>query len=96
MADKKGMPIEVRLLGQRISLRTHGEPEIVNEVVALVSQLLENAEKRSSAPVSHHVALLALLDLAEEYVRAKKRASVQQQKMDEKSSELRKLIDAEI
>jgi cell division protein ZapA (FtsZ GTPase activity inhibitor) len=87
--------IEVKLLGQKIVLRTAGDPELVREVVDLVTIKLRESEGRGKSPAPHHVALLALLDLAEEYVKAKRRAADHRQQVDDKSRELLGLLEAE-
>lgn len=87
--------VELRLLGQKIALKSNEDPQFVREVVDLVSSRIREAEKRMPSAASHHVALLALLDLAEEYVRAKQRAGEHQKQMQDKSSQLLRLIEAE-
>ena len=86
---------EIKLLGQRIALKSAGDPEIVGEVIEMVSGLLGDSEKRSKTGAPHHVALLALLALAEEYVQAKRRAAGHKTALDEKSRKLMSMIEAE-
>lgn len=88
--------VEVKLLGQKIALKCAGNPEIIDQVVKLVSERLERAEKRGRSSVPHHVALLALLDLAEEFVHTKERFDNQVGRLEEKSNELKRLIEAEL
>ena len=88
-------PIEIRLLGQRIALKTAGDPELIQEVIQIVSRRIEDAEKRVKSGIPHHVALLALLDLAEEHVQAKRRVVEQQRQFEAKAHELKGLIEAE-
>lgn len=88
---------EIQLLGQRIVLRTsESDPELVDETVQLVSVLLRNAELRGKSKVPHQVVLLALLDLAEEYVKSKRRAAGHKRQMTEKSTQLLLLIENEL
>jgi cell division protein ZapA (FtsZ GTPase activity inhibitor) len=91
----KSQSIEVGLLGQRISLKTQGDPETVKEVVDLVSSKLREAEKRGKSPAPHHIALIALMELAHEYIQAKKLVAEHHQAMDEKSRELFSLLETE-
>lgn len=74
---KNPTTVELRVLNQKISLRTtDNDPEFTAEVVDLVSSLIEKSEKRMTTnKVPSQVMLLALLELAEEYVRAKKRTT---------------------
>jgi len=93
----KGSTAEIRLLGQKIALKCSAEdpalPGLVDETVELVSVLLRNAEMRSKSKVPHQVVLLALLDLAEEYLRAKRRTVVFKRQVMEKSQKLLSLMD---
>jgi cell division protein ZapA (FtsZ GTPase activity inhibitor) len=88
--------LEVKLLGQRIVLKSsETDPELIREVLDLVSRKLDEAENRSRGAPPHQTAVLALLDLAEEYIQAKKRTLDFKQQLDEKSSELLSLVETE-
>lgn len=86
---------EIRLLGQRIAIRCSEDedPEIVDETVQLVSTLLRNAEIRSKGVAAHQVAVLALLDLAGEYVKAKHRTVNYKKMLEDKTRQLFHLLD---
>ena len=93
---QKGQTVEVRLLGQKIVLTTQDDPALVKEVVQLASSKLKEAEGRAkTGTAAHQITLLALLDLAEAYVQAKKKAEEHQIQIESKSNELLGLIDAE-
>ncbi len=85
-------PFEIQLLGRRIVLKSGGEPEVAREVIALVNERIQTAEKRSRDQVPHHIALLALLDLAESHVRARHRVADHQRQVEEKSQALLSLL----
>lgn len=93
----EGTPLtaEIRLLGQRIALKTtDNDPEFTAEVVELVSGRLEAVEQRLTGQKSRHqVTLLALLDLAEEYIRAKKRTAHYKAEIEARTAELQRLIE---
>jgi hypothetical protein len=93
----KAQTIELRLLGQKIALRTSDtDPRRVQEVVDLVSTKLKLAEKRAPKGIApHQLTLLALLDLAEDHLRARERTVEFKKKVDERSSSLLDLIEAE-
>jgi cell division protein ZapA (FtsZ GTPase activity inhibitor) len=90
--------LEVSIQGQRIPLRARDDdPSRVQEVIELVSQRLRDAEKRSRASTApHQVALLALLDLAEEHLQMKKKTELFKRAMSEKSDRLISLLEAEL
>lgn len=90
-------PNEIRLLGQRIVLKANDkDPELIQEVIHLVSQRLNEAEVRTKGNVPHQVALVALLDLAEEYIQAKKRTIEYQQQLEGYTQNLVDLVEAEL
>jgi hypothetical protein len=99
--SKLNAPTEIRLLGQKISLKINSksnepDPHLVQDILELVSKKLQDAETKSkSGQAPHQIALLALLDLAEEYVRAKRRTLEYQSAVIEKSERLRGLLEAE-
>ena len=93
--SKSPNSVEIRLLNQRIALKTAGDPELIHEVIQVVSKKIEDAEKRVTTSVPHHVALLALLDLAEEHAQAKRKVADYQKQVESKARELRGLIEAE-
>lgn len=89
--------VEVKLAGQKIVLKASGtSPELLNEIMDLVSVKLRNAEKRGKGTASHQVALVALLDLAEEYVKAKHRTAAFKQEMNTRSDSLLRLLESEL
>ena len=88
--------VEVRLLGQKISLKSSGEAENVREVAAVVSERLKRAEARLKGNVPHHVALLALFELAEDWIEAKNRVQEHQGRVEAKSQELLALLETEL
>lgn len=88
--------VEVRLLGQRMVVKSQEDPALVQEVVEFASQRIKEAEKRANGAASHQIALLALLDLSEEYLKARRRALEHKQEINDKSLELLGLIETEL
>lgn len=91
----KDQSVEIKLLGQKITLKFTGDSKDTEEVIRLVSQKLADAEKRGKSLASHQVALLALLDLAEENVQVRKHFTTQKRTMNTMTRELSDLIEAE-
>mgnify|MGYP003952398755 CR=1 FL=1 len=89
--------IELTLMGQKIMLKTSADPKKVEAIVSLVKERLEQSEKRlkgNSAP--HLTAILALLDLGEEYLEAKKRTHDHLNQIETRTKNLTDWIRAEI
>jgi len=87
--------VRFTLKGQPIHLKTSGDPEKVKYVMQLANDRIKNIEKKNSNAAPHLVALLALLELAEEYVEAKNRALDHGKKLREKAHLLFKMVEAE-
>lgn len=93
----KTQTIELILMGQKIVLRTSADPKHVEAVTALVKERLAVSEKRlkgSNAP--HLAAVLALFDLSEEYIEAKKRTADHLASVEDQSRKLSDWVQAEI
>jgi hypothetical protein len=88
--------IEINCVGQRLVLRPSGmDPVVVREVVDLVSMKIREVESRfSKSTAAHQITLLAMLDLAEEYVKAKQRVIDYQTELDVRVGELISSIEA--
>ena len=90
--------LEVSIQGQKIPLRAReDDPARAKVVIDLVSERLRDAESRSKPSTApHQVAVLALLDLAEEFLRMKEKTELFKKKMSEKSDRLISLLEAEL
>ncbi|MBN21384.1 MAG: hypothetical protein CL678_08870 [Bdellovibrionaceae bacterium] len=93
---KKVSKNEVTLLGLKIGVKSDSDPEIVRDAVRLAELKILDAEKRVKGKTPHHIAVLALLDLAEEYIRAKKKVSEHRDQLNEKTAELLTWVEKEI
>jgi cell division protein ZapA (FtsZ GTPase activity inhibitor) len=94
----KTQSVEIKLMGQKIALKTsESDPELVRDVAELVSVRIRNAEKRSkSGAAPHQVMVLALMDLAEEYIKAKQRTLDYKRRVGAKSEALDDFIQSEL
>jgi hypothetical protein len=94
MANSKSVAVEIEFMGQKIPFRTEGDPALVREIVELAKERIDLAQKRAPNQAPHKIAMLALLDIAEEYIKAKGRVSSYQKDIQAKSFELFSLTDA--
>lgn len=60
---------EITIKNQKIPLKSSTASEA--EVIRLAQTLITNAEKRMKNSAAHEIMLIALLDLAEDYLKAK-------------------------
>lgn len=97
LATTSTQTIELQLMGQKIVLKTSADPKKVEAIANLVKERLAQSEKRlkgNSAP--HLAAILALFDLGEEYLEAKKRTSDHLSQIESRTKSLTDWIRAEI
>ena len=92
----KPQTIELDFLGQKITLKSEGDPEIMKEAVEIAGLRLKDVARRAPGVASHQVALLALLDVAEEYVRSKRRAFDHKKKLERRAQDLINLVDSSL
>jgi cell division protein ZapA (FtsZ GTPase activity inhibitor) len=85
--------VEIQLLGQKVSLKaSESDPALLKEIVELVSSKVKSAEKRTKGGIASQVLLLALLEIAEEYVKAKHRTIHFKREVGEKSENLNQVL----
>jgi hypothetical protein len=97
MAKLSKQVIEIPLMGQKVILKTHADPKLVEEVTALVRERLDASEKRvKNTGAPHLAALLALFDITEDYVEAKRKVAANQTELMDKISQIQTWIDSEL
>jgi hypothetical protein len=95
---QKIRPVEIKLQGQKIVLRSaEADQQLVDEIVELVASKLSDVEKRTigKGVASHQIALLAMMELAGDYIRAKRNTIDFKKQVEERSARVLDLIDAE-
>lgn len=96
-SSTRKQPLEIKLAGQKIVLKaSHSDFDLIREVVELVSSKIKSAEKRSKSPAAHQIALMALLEVAEEYVKAKRRTLDFKREMNSRSESLMRILESEL
>lgn len=96
-ASSKKHVIEITLMGQKVVLKTQADPKLVEEVTALVLDRLAASERRvKNANAPHLAALLALFDVAEDYVEAKRKIQLHQAELMMKVQQLQSWVDSEL
>jgi hypothetical protein len=95
MEQRNAHAVEFTFQGQKISLLSKGDPNQIAEAVDIATQkLMEVQEKASGAPL-HKVAIVALLDLAEQFVQARRQVAEYQTSIQDKTEELLKVLHDE-
>ena len=78
--------VEVKILGQKVTLRSDDEEEHIRRVAEYVDEKMHEVSKSTSPRGKYSVAMLVALNIADEYHRLKAR-------QDEATSRVDRLID---
>lgn len=85
--------VEIQLLGQKIALKaSETDPQLLKEITELVGTKIKSAEKRTKSGIASQVLLLAMMEIAEEYVKAKHRTIHFKREVGEKSDSLNQVL----
>jgi len=103
LSKPTSQPIELSLFGQKIRVKRRvppdsddvaESPELVDQVVKLVQKKVKEAESRSALGAApHYIAIVALLDLAAEYLKAKARTEDFKKDVELKTAELLAVLE---
>jgi cell division protein ZapA len=93
MPDPNGVVITVEILGQRYPLRSSLDTTYVTELATYVDQKMRTAADRTAGGDSVRVAVLAALNIADEYFRYRKSGSAIRGDVNEVAQELEQLVD---
>jgi len=92
--ETRASSLDVKLLGQRFALKyPEADSQVAAQALALVERKIREAAGRNRDSNPLNTAVLALLELAEEYVRAKGRTAEWQKQVTDKSARIFRLIE---
>ncbi len=81
-------PVEVEILGEKFTLRSEEEEDYVREVAGYVDLKMQEVLKTSRPVARYNVAMLAALNIADEYHRLKDRYETVHNRLEELSRRL--------
>lgn len=93
MADASGVVVTVEILGQRYPIRSSLDTSYVTELAAYVDQKMQAAADRIAGGDSLRVAVLAALNIADEYSRLRQSGSAPGGAVQKATLELEQLVD---
>jgi cell division protein ZapA len=93
MPDENGVVITVEILGQRYPIRSSLDTTYVTELATYIDQKMRTAADRTAGGDSVRVAVLAALNIADEYFRYRKSGSAIRGDVNEVAQELEQLVD---
>ncbi len=93
MADTSGVVVTVEILGQQYPIRSKLDSTYVAELASYVDQKMQTASDRTAGGDSVRVAVLAALNIADEYFRHRKSDQTSHHDVTRVTLELEELVD---
>ncbi|MBI5299116.1 MAG: cell division protein ZapA [Deltaproteobacteria bacterium] len=85
--------IEIKVMGQKFMVRSESSEEYINAVADFVDQKITEIVKGSKSVASLNVAILAAMNIADEFMKYKDQKDKQVSKVEEKIKTVIELID---
>jgi len=85
--------IEIKVMGQKFMVRSDSNEDYINEVATFVDQKMSEVVKNSKAVASLNVAILAAMNIADEYMKYKLEKEKQWNQAEKKIKDVIELID---
>ena len=89
----EGRLVTVEINGLRYPIRSHLDPASVADLASYVERKMELATRESPAGDTLKIAVLAALNIADEYFRARHEGSAQRSDLTERALELERMLD---
>ena len=96
MADDQKNVIHVEILGQQYSIRSALESSYVSDVASYVQEMMRTVAERSPAADSVRVAVLAALNIADEYCRFRDDLVSDKNAVKQRTLEIEAIVDQAI
>lgn len=85
--------IEIKVMGQKFMVRSDSSEDYINAVATFVDQKIDEIVKGSKSVASLNVAILAAMNIADEFMKYKDQRDKQVSKVEEKIKNVIELID---
>jgi cell division protein ZapA len=89
----EGRLVTVEINGLRYPIRSHLDPAYVADLAAYVEQKMQLAARESPAGDTLKIAVLAALNIADEYFRARLEGTAQHTSLAQRALELERMLD---
>jgi len=85
--------IEIKVMGQKFVIRSESSEDYVNQVATFVDQKMNDVVKNSKSVASLNVAILAAMNIADEYLKYRMNKERQHTQVEKKIKDVIELID---
>lgn len=89
-------PLQVSILNQTFSIQTDATEEHVKKVSTLVNEKIKEIQSQTKTASSLNIALLACLNIADEYLRHKDSCQNRNQRAEKKLQDLLEIVDLQL
>ena len=89
-------PVEVAIFNHKFTVKTDNPEDFVESVADYVNQTLETVKRQTKTATSIHIALLACLNIAEEYLKFREERGRMKKRHEKKIQELVELINLQL
>lgn len=88
--------VEIKVMGQKFLVRSDSNEEYVNEVASFVDEKVNEVLKTSKSVASLNVAILAAMNIADEFLRYKGKREKKLEEAGKRIKDIIELIDLQI
>ncbi len=89
-------PIEVVIMGQKFLVRSESEENYVTEVSGFVDKKINEVMQSTKSVASLNVALLAAMNIADEYLKFKRGTDTRIDKVEKKIKDMIELVELQL
>tara|TARA_B100000029_G_scaffold24294_1_gene23940 strand:+ start:492 stop:794 length:303 start_codon:yes stop_codon:yes gene_type:complete len=93
MADESARIVTVEIMGQRYPIKSSLDIEYITELASYVDQKIQSAGEHSTGGDAVRIAVLAALNIADEYFRSRDSESSLGDSLHERTNEIEAMID---
>ena len=93
MADEASRLVTVEIMGQRYPIRSVLDLEYITDLASYVDGKIQSATERSTGGDTVRIAVLAALNIADEYFRARESETHLGEDLQKRASEIEQMVD---
>ena len=93
MADEDARVVTVEIMGQRYPIKSSLDIEYITELASYVDQKIQSASDHSTGGDAVRIAVLAALNIADEYFRSRKNENTLGDSLHQRTTEIEAMID---
>ena len=93
MADDPSRIVTVEIMGQRYPIRSALDVEYITHLASYVDEKIQSATELSTGGDTVRIAVLAALNIADEYFRARDTKTLRRNDLQKRAAEIEQIVD---